>query len=205
MSEERRRQALIDAVGIVEWGYYEQVERTVWIFASPMGLGMLGLEPLPPPPKLNNTFKALPDLNIVAGAGRAQQTLVPLFRHCEITKLDEVFEFRLDRKRLALAPAGTPAGEELHKALQDLEPLPLTITDLLDTKSKLGGEVAMAYCTAIVKPENAAVLKAIREHPKLKNYLAPHSPPGYLIIKENSDPDNFIRRCRELGFEVKSL
>ncbi len=195
----------MDAVGIAEWGYYEQVERTVWLITSPMGMGMLGLDALPPPPNLDQTFKAMADLRIVAGAGLAREKLIPLFRHCEIAKLNEVFEFRLDRKRLALAPAETPVGEELHKALQELDSLPLTITELLGTKSKLGGEIAMAYCTAIVKPENAAVLKAIREHPKLKNYLAPHSPPGYLIIKENSDPDNFIFRCRELGFTVKSL
>lgn len=203
LTEEKRRKALIEAIYIAEWAYYDMKDETGWFSASPMGMGMLGLEPQPQPPKLDKTFKAMPDLRIVAGAGLARETLIPLFRHCGITKIKDVFEFKLDRKRLALEPAGTSPGEALRKALQDLGPLPSTITDLLGTKSKLGGEIALAYCTAIVKPENADVLEAIRLHPKLKGYLATHSPPGYLIIKVNSDPDNFIWRCRELGFTVK--
>jgi hypothetical protein len=205
LTEEKRRKALIEALYIAEWAYYDKKEQTGWFLASPTGMGMLGLETPPPPPKLDKTLKAMPDLSIVAGAGLARETLIPLFRHCEITKIKEVSEFRLDPKRLALEPAGATPGKELRKALRTLEPLPPTIAELLGTKSKLGGEVAMAYCSAIVKPENEAVLKAIRQHPKLKGYIAPHSPPGYLIIKENSDPDNFIWRCRELGFEVKPL
>ena len=36
-------------------------------------------------------------------------------------------------------------------------------------------------------------------------YLEPGAPPGYLLLKSRSDPDNFVRRCRDLGFEVYPL
>ena len=205
LNEERRRKALIEALSIAEWIYYIEKAKTGWIFASPVGLGMLGLEPPPEPPKLADTFKATSSLTVHAGAGLPRKKLVPLFRHCTIKKIAEVFEFRLDRKKLDLAPAGTSPGEELHAVLEELEPLPSTITSLLGTQSKLGGEIALGYCSAIVKPENAEVLAAIRAHPKLKGYLEAHAPPGYLIIKPRSDPDNFIVRCRELGFTVKPM
>ena len=51
-------------------------------------------------------------------------------------------------------------------------------------------------------PENDEVAKAIRQHPRLKGYLVPNAPPGMLLIKLESDPGNFLTRCRELGFEV---
>jgi hypothetical protein len=65
--------------------------------------------------------------------------------------------------------------------------------------------LGIRWCSALVKPENAEVLAAMREHPKLKGYLEAGAPPGYLLIKPMSRPDNFLRRCRELGFEVNAL
>ena len=49
------------------------------------------------------------------------------------------------------------------------------------------------------------VLAAIRAHPSLKGYIEPGAPPGYLLIKPQSDPDNFVLRCQTLGFNVKRL
>ena len=43
------------------------------------------------------------------------------------------------------------------------------------------------------------------EHPQLKGYLEPGAPPGYLLLKSRSNPDNFVQRCQDLGFEVTSL
>ena len=60
-----------------------------------------------------------------------------------------------------------------------------------------------AQCSGVVFPESEAVAKAIRQHPRLKGYLATNAPPGMLLIKPESDPGNFLTRCRELGFEVE--
>ena len=49
------------------------------------------------------------------------------------------------------------------------------------------------------------VLAAIREHPQLKGYLEPGAPPGYLLLKSRSNPDNFVRRCQDLGFAVHTM
>ena len=76
---------------------------------------------------------------------------------------------------------------------------------LLETKSRVGGVVGIRWCSALVKPENADVVQAIREHPQLKGYLEPGAPPGYLLLKSRSNPDNFVRRCQELGFQVNAL
>jgi hypothetical protein len=69
----------------------------------------------------------------------------------------------------------------------------------------VGSRVGIRWCSALVRPENDAALAAIRAHPKLKGYLEPGAPPGYLLIKSRSDPDNFVQRCRDLGFEVYPL
>src|SRR5262249_52782098 len=96
-------------------------------------------------------------------------------------------------------------GDELRSALHDLEPLPDAITSLLATQSKLGGVLPVRGCSALVQPQNEEVLEAIRAHPNLKGYLEPGAPRGYLLIKSRSDPHNFIRRCRDLGFQVEPL
>jgi hypothetical protein len=201
----RGQKALVAALYTAEWAYYAEREATGWWFASPTGLATLGLGPPPPAPDLATIFKAQPDLSVFAGAGLGRETLVPLFRHATIKRIDQVYEFRLDRKRLAGSPSGRAPGEELREALRALEPLPSPVADLLGTKSQAGGKVGIRWCSALVKPESPEVLAAIREHPQLKGYLEPGAPPGYLLLKSRSNPDNFARRCQDLGFAVHTL
>ena len=201
----RGRKALVAALYTSEWAYYTKSKKQGWFFASPIGLAMLGLGPALPAPELATVFKAQPDLSVLAGAGLAWETLVPLFRYGTIKRIDQVYEFKLDRKRLAGASSTESPGEELRKAFGALEPLPQTVVDLLVTKSKVGGKIGIRWCSALVKPESDEVLTAIREHPKLKGYLEPGAPTGYLLIKSQSDPDNFVQRCQTLGFKVEKL
>jgi hypothetical protein len=201
----RDRKALVAALYAAEWAYYAEHEKTGWWFASPTGLAMLGLGPPPPVPDLATVFQAQPDLSVFAGAGLGWETLVPLFRHATIKRIDQVYEFRLDRKRLAGSPAGSAPGKELREALRALEQLPSPVADLLGTKPTVGGKVGIRWCSALIKPENSEVLAAIREHPQLKGYLESGAPPGYLLIKGRSRPDNFVRRCRDVGFAVHML
>jgi hypothetical protein len=114
-------------------------------------------------------------------------------------------EFQLDRKRLAQVSSETSPGEELRKVFKELEPLPSPVESLLGTKSKLGGMIHIRGCCALVKPEDAEVLSANCQHPRLKGYLEAGASPGYLLIKPQSDPHNFVQRCEELGFEVNHL
>jgi hypothetical protein len=201
----RGQKALLAALYTSEWAYHAEHEKFEWWFASPTGLSMLGLATPLPPPDLATVLKAQPDLSVFAGAGRDWETLVPLFRHATIRRIDQLYEFRLDRKRLAGSPSGCAPGEELRLALRALEPLPSSIADLLGTKSKVGGKLGIRWCSALVKPESPEALAAIREHPQLKVYLEPGAPPGYLLIKSRANPNNFVRRCQDLGFAVHTL
>jgi hypothetical protein len=201
----RGRKALVAALYTAEWAYYAEHEKTGWWFASPTGLAMLGLGPPPVAPELATVFRVQPDLSVFAGAGLGRESLVPLFRHATIRRIDQVYAFRLDRKRLAGSPSGRAPGEELREALRALEPLPSSIADLLGTKSQVGGKVGIRWCSALVQPEGPEVLTAIREHPQLTGYLEPGAPPGYLLLKSRSNPENFVRRCQDLGFAVHTL
>jgi hypothetical protein len=203
----RGQKALVAALYTAEWAYYAETkkDKTGWFFASPIGLAMLGLGPSLPAPELATVFQVQPDLSVFAGAGLAWETLVPLFRYATIQRIDQVYGFRLDRKRIAGSPSTNSPGEELREVFRELEPLPPAVADLLVTKLKVSGKVGIRWCSALVKPESAEVLTAIREHPKLKGYLEPGAPPGYLLIKSRSDPANFIQRCQDLGFKVETL
>jgi len=130
------QKALVAALYTAEWAYHAEHEKTGWSYASPIGLAMLGLERPLPTPDLATVFKAQPDLSVFAGAGLAWEKLVPLFRHGTIKRIDQVYEFGLDRRRLAGSPSTSSPGEELREALRELEPLPPAVADLLTTKSK---------------------------------------------------------------------
>jgi hypothetical protein len=199
------RKALVAALYTAEWAYFAKPKETGWWYASPIGMATLGLEPAPPAPDLATLFKAQPDLSVLAGAGLGWEKLVPLFRYGTIRRIDQVFEFRLDRKRIAAAPSTSAPGEELRDVLRELEPLPSTVADLLATRTMVGGKVGIRWCSALIKPESPEALAAIGEHPRLKGYLESGAPPGYLLLKSRSDPHRFVQRCRELGFEVTSL
>lgn len=202
----KKKTSFLSALGTVEWVWYAERkgQSRGWIVASSIGLGMLGLGKVPPAPKLPTTLKVGPDLTIHAGTGLPLDHLVKLFRHCVVQRVGEVCEFRLDKRRLAQERAGANPGEELRQVLQDLGRLPEAISSILDTQSALGGVVKLRWCSALLKPENADVLEAIRRHPQLKNYIEPGAPPGYLLVKGQSDINNFIWRCRQLGFQVEA-
>jgi hypothetical protein len=199
------QKALLAALYAAEWAYWEERDRQQWFFPSPMALGMLGLATMPPVSQLPTDLKVLPNNSIYAGAGREMDLLVCLSRYCRIKRIDQVFEFQLEPRRLAQTPAKTSPGEELLAVLKDLEPLPDTVAALLGTKSKLGGVIGIRWCSALVKPQEPETLTAIREHPRLKGYLEAGAPPGYLLIKSTSNPETFAQRCQVLGFEVRSL
>jgi hypothetical protein len=200
--DEKLVDKLSPALGISEWMHYAEHAKKIWLMASPIGLAVLGLRKPLPAPKLATMFKAQPDLSVFAGAGLPHQKLLPFFRFAIVKRIDEVYEFKLDRRRLSqVASPASPAGE-LRKALEGLEPLPGTVAKLLEAEPRRGGDVGVKYCSALVKPEDDEVLEAIRKHPKLKGYLEPGAPAGYLLIKPQSRPDHFVFRCRSLGFKV---
>jgi hypothetical protein len=93
----------------------------------------------------------------------------------------------------------------LRKVLEEPGPLPATADRLLRHKPLGGGEFRIRSCSAIVQPESAEDLDAIRQHSRLKGYLEAGAPKGYLLIKQQSNPSNFVQRCKALGFKVTIL
>jgi hypothetical protein len=196
---------LMGALYLAECAYAHDKEIAgvkLWWFPSPKGMTVLGLANGGPLPALSREL-TVDDAGVVrAGAGLEPETLVPLFQHCVFKRLREVLEFQIDRKRLREAPADTAPGEELRRVLKGAGPLSDKVEQLLETEPRQGGKIEVRWCSALIEPENAEVLAAIRKHPQLKNYLLPKAPEGYLLIKPGSRADNFVMRCRELGFEV---
>lgn len=203
--DEKGHKAMLTALNIPEWVWYDKDDKTEWVMLSPLGAGMLGLKKMPPVPDLYAELKVLPNNSVLAGPGRDIDSLVPLFRYCKIKRINQVYEFQVDRKHLAQMPVDPSPTEELRKVLEESGPLPATVADAIGTKSKVGGTLRIRGCSALVKADSAEVLDAIRQHPKLKGYLEPGAPAGYLLIKPSSDWMNFVRRCEELGFQVKPL
>lgn len=197
--------ALVSALYTAECAYCIEEKEERWFIPSPMGLGILGLGEVPPPVRLPTDLRVLPNHCIFAGAGLDMDQLACFFRCCRVKRIDQVFEFRLDPRRLAEMPAKSAPGTALLAALKDAGPLPANVLAELKGTPKLGGVIGIRWCNALVKPATPEASSAIQRHPKLKGYLEAGAPPGYLLIKSTSDPRNFFRRCEELGFEVRWL
>jgi hypothetical protein len=200
----RGQQALLAALYMCEWAYVVEYQGQEWLYISDTARFMLGLEEVPAVPPLMTDFKVLPNFCVLA-IDLPLETLVPLFRYGKIQRIDRVVEFRLDRQHLADMPSKISAQHDLRAVLQGLGPLPATIERLLSDTRTVTGTVSIRGCSAIVKPENAEVLAAIKAHRRLKGYLDTEAPAGYLLIKPRSNPHEFIRRCQELGFTVTAL
>lgn len=185
--------------------FAERRQKETWIGFTPDALSMLGLsEPLGTAEL--PTALAVEDSGLLrVGAGVPMELLARFCRFCRIVRIRETLEFQIDPKRLAQQPASELAIKQLRALIEPAGPLPDTVEAMLGTKRQAGGLLRIAYCSAIVKPEDGDVAKAVRQHPKLKGYLAPKAPAGYLLIKPGSNPNNFVLRCRELGFQVRLL
>ena len=199
------QQGLLSALYVSSWAELVQHRKQCWFCLSdeaPIILGLVGPPELPVPVV---DLKVLPNLCVLAGADLPPDKLVPLFRHCRIRRIDRVIEFQLDKRQLTETTSQGSSHRSLREVLEESSPLPATVDSLLRYRPSGGGEIRFRACSAIVQPESAEVLDAIRRHSRLKGYLEAGAPKGYLLIKPQSNPSNFVQRCRELGFEVTLL
>jgi hypothetical protein len=199
------QQALLSALYVSSWAGVVEHQKQCWFSLSdtaPIILGLVGPPELPAPVV---DLKVLPNLCVLAGADLPPEKLVPLFRHCRIKRIDRVIEFQLDKRQLTETTSQGPLHRKLLEVLEGSGPLPATVESLLRRRPAGGGEIRIRACSAIVQPESAEVLDAIRQHSRLKGYLEAGAPKGYLLIKPQSNPSNFVQRCQELGFKVTLL
>ncbi|MGH9395304.1 MAG: hypothetical protein ACRD18_00420 [Terriglobia bacterium] len=203
--DERGQQALVSALYVSSWAYTVVHQKQRWICLSDTARIILGLVAPPELPAPVVDLKVLPNLCVLAGADLPPDKLVPLFRHCKIKRIDRVIEFQLDKRQLRETTSLKPLAWNLREVLEESGPLPATVDSLLGQRPAGGGEIRIRTCSAIVQPESADVLDAIRQHSRLKGYLEARAPAGYLLIKQQSNPSNFIQRCKELGFNVTLL
>jgi hypothetical protein len=203
--DEPGQQALLSALYVSNWAYTTDHQKQSWMYLSDTARIILGLLAPPELPAPAVDLKVLPNLCVLAGADLPPDKLVPLFRHCKIKRIDRVFEFRLDKRQLAETISQESLISNLREVLEESGPLPATADSLLRHRPLGGGEIRIRGCSAIVQPVSAEVLDAIRQHSRLKGYLEAGAPKGYLLIKQQSNPSNFIQRCKELGFKVTTL
>jgi hypothetical protein len=203
--DEPGQQALLSALYHSSWAYTTDHQEHSWIYLSDTARIILGLVAPPELPAPAVDFKVLPNLCVLAGAGLPPERLVPLFRHCKINRIDRVFEFQLDKRQLTETTSQEPLVRKLREVLEESGPLPATADSLLRHRPLGGGEIRIRSCSAIVQPESAEVLDAIRKHSRLKGYLEAGAPKDYLLIRQQSNPNNFVQRCEELGFRVTVL
>jgi hypothetical protein len=202
--DEPGQQALLSALYYSSWAHTADHGKLSWIYLSDTARIILGLvAPELPSPVVD--FKVLPNLCVLAGADLPPEKLVPLFRHCKINRIDRVFEFQLDKRQLTETTSQEPLVGKLREVLEESGPLPATADSLLRRRPLGGGEIRIRGCSAIVQPESPEVLDAIRQHSRLKGYLEAGAPKDYLLIKQQSNPGNFVQRCEELGFRVTIL
>ena len=196
---------MLSALFLSDWAYVVEYRAQSFFYVNDTARIILGLLAPPELPTLAIDFKVLPNLCVLAGADLPPEKLVPLFRYCKIKRIDRIFEFQLDKRHLIETLSQKPSGQELREVLEESGPLPATVDSLLRNKPLGGGEIRIRGCSAIVQPESAEVLDAIRQHRRLKGYLEAGAPKGYLLIKSQSNPYNFVQRCQELGFKVTVL
>ena len=202
--DEPGQTALLSALYHSGWAHTIGEKKRNWFFLNDTARIILGLATPPELPVPVRDLKVLPNLCVLAGQDLPPEKLVPLFRHCKVKRIDRIFEFQLNKRQLAETISLSSTGK-LREVLEESGPLPATVDNLLGHRLPEGGEIRIRGCSAIVEPENAEVMDAIRQHSRLKGYLEAGAPKGYLLIKPGSNPHNFVQRSKELGFRVTLL
>jgi hypothetical protein len=197
------QQGLLSALHVSGWAELVEHQKQCWFRLSDTAQIILGLAGPPELPAPVVDLKVLPNLCVLAGADLPPDKLVPLFRYCRIRRIDRVIEFQLDKRQLTETTSQGPLHRNLRDVLEESGPLPATIDSLLRQRPTGGGEIQIRACSAIVQPESAEVLDPIRRHGRLKGYLEARAPQGYLLIKPQSNPSNFVQPAGSLG--LKSL
>lgn len=202
--DEPGQRALLSALYFSGWAHTTNHRKRNWVFLNDTARIILGLAAPPESAAPALDFRVLPNLCVLAGADLPPEKLLPLFRHCKIKRIDRVFEFHLDKRQLTDTNSLSSVGK-LRELLEESGPLPATADSLLRHGPFRGGEIRIRGCSAIVQAENAEVLDAIRQHSRLKGYLESWAPKGYLLIKQGSNPANFVQRSKALGFRFTLL
>ena len=183
-------------------------DKRSWAYLTDDLYVILGLKSAKAKEAIAKEFVVQSDLTVVAGCHHPLDTLAMLCRFGTIASKGQTLTFKLDAKTIKESAHDKEAMTAFRKLLESHQAkLPSTVDSLLSS-GKAGGELGKLQirgCRALIKPATPELLTAIREHRRLKGYLMADSPPGYLLIKENSDPFNFSKRCREGGFDVEFL
>ncbi len=203
--DKKGQDALLSSLYACRWVYVFDEDDKEYIYLNTNGRMALGIDKPLVEESHYKELRVLSDFTVYAGSNLPPENLIPLFKFCEVKKIDRVFEFRISKKALKNAPSKTSPLEELHRAFPGDEDIPQPVRSFfeIEDQPKPQGALHIRYCSAIVVPDNPELLGHIRAHPKLKGYIAPHSPKGLLMIKPESNPDNFYRRCKEYGFDIK--
>ena len=200
------QKAFIEALGSVggfEWRSDDK--NRMWVHLSDDLYTLLGLAPANAKETLSKEFVVQSDLTVIVGCHHPLDSLALLCRFGTVANKGQTLTFKLDAKTIKESGQDVQAITAFKKLLESHQPkLPSTVAALLsggNSERKLG-KLRIRGCRALIKPDTPELLDAIRGHRRLKGYLMSGAPPGYLLIKETSDPFNFMKRCRELGFEI---
>ncbi len=197
------RKAIIEALFTMEWVFYYSEGGVEYVTATPWCLVMLGLEKPPLKPVPIREFKVLSDNTVFAGEDLPIMELALLFKSCTVQKMGEIITFRIEPGALGNMQRDKETIKELKQLIEKSGPLPKVIEYMLTKYDDPPGALKIYPCSGIVKlskPEQAGRIRAIH---KLKGYIGAVLPPGYLIIKNTSSLNTFIKRCADYGFDVQ--
>ncbi len=138
--------ALVAAVNIAEWAYGAELRKNELVLRQSHWHGHARSSRNALRAQARNGVQGPKRSLRVRGRGLAWEKLVPLFRYGTIKRIDQVFEFRLNRKRMAQSSATEDPGKVLSAVLRESGSLPATVENLLGTKPKTGGKIGIRAC-----------------------------------------------------------
>jgi len=199
----KRHALMVEVIGLRRWWIGLGDSRNPLIVLSSEAQAVFGIIPweqceLPPARELVSVQS---DRSVFAGINAPASVLATMIKYSKVRILGDVCEMTLDPKMIK---EGVNAAEELKDALFGIKDLPHTVSNLIFSPQSAApsASVKYQYCSMIIKTSAA---DAIARHSKLKNYISRKLEADYLLIKYDSNPENFLKRCIECGFNVEPL
>jgi hypothetical protein len=120
----------------------------------------------------------------------------------EVARATESVDLIVAPQTLARALSAGFEAEALRQRIEELAPLPESLSRILAQASIVLGRATFAAAGGFLWVEDPNIREMLRTRRATAELFVDPSPPGGLIVQANVDLDRVSRRCRTIGVEI---
>ncbi len=120
----------------------------------------------------------------------------------EVGRVGDTLDLIVAPQTLAKALAAGFEADQVRQRIEDVAPLPETLSRTLAQASVVLGRCTFELAAGFLWVEDKNILELLRTRKATAELFVEPSPPSGLLVQAGVDLDKLVRRCRTIGIEV---